>query len=82
MSISRKETETLRFGYKQLEITGREESETLDKNRLWRRGWEGSERIEVSKNWTTVMRKSMKSKSMKMESLIVDSVAGSWRSEL
>lgn len=78
MSISRKETETLRFGYKQLEITEREEREKLDKNRLWRRGWEGSERIEVSKNWATVMRKS---KSMKMESLIGDSVAGRWRSE-
>lgn len=78
MSISRKEMETLRFGYKQLEITEREEREKLDKNRLWRSGWEGSERIEVSKNWTTVMRKG---KNMKMESLIVDSGAGSWKSE-
>lgn len=78
MSISRKETETLRSGYKQLEITEREEREKLDKNRLWRRGWEGSERIEASKNRTTVMRKS---KSMKMDSPIVASVAGSWRSE-
>lgn len=36
--ISRKEMETPRFGYKQLEITGREEREKLDRNRLLRRG--------------------------------------------
>lgn len=37
MSISRKEMETLRFGYEQPEITGREEGEKLDENRLRRR---------------------------------------------
>lgn len=31
MSISRKEMETLKFGYKQLETTEREEREKLDK---------------------------------------------------
>lgn len=49
MSISRKEMETLKFGYKQLETTERGEREKLDKRDYRGGGWE---RNEVRKRTT------------------------------